>query len=186
MEATSSPPKCRCGTVLILGDTWPEHRYRAGKKECKACTNAAKYRWIAKNPEKHAGYLAKNQRSVLGRYKALLKDAKRRGHECTLTFDEYAPLLKLPCHYCGLALNETGSGLDRRDNSRGYIPGNVVPCCNACNRAKSDLFNEQAMLLFIGPGIREAKLFMSANEPEVTSDHQDVLQDPGRDPARAP
>jgi len=31
------------------------------------------------------------------------------------------------------------SGLDRVDSSRGYVHGNVVPCCGECNYAKQDL-----------------------------------------------
>lgn len=27
-------------------------------------------------------------------------------------------------------------GIDRWDNSRGYLADNVVPCCKDCNRAK--------------------------------------------------
>lgn len=30
-------------------------------------------------------------------------------------------------------------GIDRMDNSVGYVPGNVVPCCHDCNWAKSNL-----------------------------------------------
>lgn len=28
------------------------------------------------------------------------------------------------------------TGIDRVDNTRGYDPDNVVPCCRVCNRAK--------------------------------------------------
>ena len=28
-------------------------------------------------------------------------------------------------------------GIDRGDNSKGYLPENLVPCCKGCNRAKS-------------------------------------------------
>jgi len=31
------------------------------------------------------------------------------------------------------------SGIDRLDSSKGYEPGNVVPCCKQCNWAKNDI-----------------------------------------------
>jgi len=31
-----------------------------------------------------------------------------------------------------------GFGIDRIDNSKGYIEGNMVPCCKICNWMKSD------------------------------------------------
>ena len=41
-----------------------------------------------------------------------------------------------PCFYCG-TLNADGvSGIDRLDSFEGYVEGNVVPCCAACNRMK--------------------------------------------------
>ena len=30
------------------------------------------------------------------------------------------------------------TGVDRFDNTKGYIHGNCVPCCQTCNRSKMD------------------------------------------------
>ena len=43
-----------------------------------------------------------------------------------------------PCHYCGGEVTQR-LGLDRVDNDKGYIPGNVVQCCTTCNSMKLDL-----------------------------------------------
>jgi hypothetical protein len=40
-----------------------------------------------------------------------------------------------PCHYCGGEV-EQRLGLDRIENDKGYIPGNVVQCCLTCNHMK--------------------------------------------------
>lgn len=56
----------------------------------------------------------------------------------SLLIDDYAALIARPCHYCGGPLNETAVGLDRMDNSKGYVLGNVVPCCKECNEIKGD------------------------------------------------
>lgn len=38
------------------------------------------------------------------------------------------------------------NGIDRMDNSLGYISGNVVTCCQICNRAKGAMLLEDFML----------------------------------------
>lgn len=52
------------------------------------------------------------------------------------------------CHYCNgvpsnlLKLNNKVigryQGIDRVDNNKGYISGNIVPCCKYCNSFKSN------------------------------------------------
>ena len=60
--------------------------------------------------------------------------------------DDLERLISNSCHYCGGPLNEHGSGLDRMDNSKGYIRGNVVPCCKDCNTLKSNKFTYSEMM----------------------------------------
>lgn len=73
--------------------------------------------------------------------------AESRHLSFELTQDQFRHLISLDCFYCGTPPNRvkkmTGSnggyvynGLDRIDPSKGYIEGNVVPCCSACNLAK--------------------------------------------------
>lgn len=46
-------------------------------------------------------------------------------------------LMSMPCTYCGdTPTNTSPNGLDRVDNSKGHILGNVVPCCETCNMMK--------------------------------------------------
>lgn len=75
--------------------------------------------------------------------------AKERGYKWALTREQFAHLTRQDCFYCGVEPRqirrvETGrngkpyvyNGLDRVDNERGYVLGNVVPCCGDCNYAK--------------------------------------------------
>lgn len=73
--------------------------------------------------------------------------AKKRGYEWGLTRGQFGVLCKMDCQYCGKPPSNTRkgpdaleavtyNGLDRRDNDRGYVLGNVVPCCAQCNRKK--------------------------------------------------
>lgn len=83
--------------------------------------------------------------------------AKRRGLKWTLTLKEYTLLITLRCHYCQGPLPEIGTGLDRVDNDKGYIPTNVVPCCKRCNVVKNSYFNFAEMML-LAPTLRAIRM----------------------------
>ena len=70
----------------------------------------------------------------------LLNAAKRRNIVVTISFDEFLLLRgEDKCFYCYGQLPMLGSGLDRLDNSKGYVSGNCVPCCKMHNKMKHDL-----------------------------------------------
>lgn len=46
------------------------------------------------------------------------------------------------CFYCGAAAAPV-NGIDRVDNSRHYVPDNVVTACKICNRAKHTMTREE-------------------------------------------
>lgn len=91
--------------------------------------------WKSENP----GYIANwNRTNVNARLDAIKRSAKERNKEWTLDDTEANRMLVFPCNYCGhLDLKVRLNGIDRIDNSKGYIPGNVVPCCKFCNYAKN-------------------------------------------------
>lgn len=76
--------------------------------------------------------------------------AKRRKLAFTITNEQALEILAGACFYCGsqetTTLRYAGkkyeiliNGIDRVDNSKGYVDGNVISCCKICNRAKYDL-----------------------------------------------
>ena len=86
-------------------------------------------------------------RSLLYQYK---RASKRRGHKWDLSMEEFRNLTKQNCYYCGTEPhqymckreNDTPyyyNGIDRIDNSRGYVLENVVSCCGVCNKAKGTM-----------------------------------------------
>lgn len=82
-------------------------------------------------------------------------NAKKRNYTFALSRAEFSELVSQDCHYCGgppqnikiphnpamgtLVYN----GIDRKDNSMGYIAKNCVPCCFTCNCAKATLSYEE-------------------------------------------
>ena len=88
--------------------------------------------------------------SIISSYKTIDKKSKR-GFDLT---KEYVTsvFLNKDCTYCGFP----AIGLDRLDNSKGHIQGNVVPCCKECNIARNNNFSVEEMFL-IGKTIRKIK-----------------------------
>ena len=72
-------------------------------------------------------------RSMVCRYKV---SASVRKLDWKLDTERAIQLLGSPCIYSGDAPSH---GIDRVDNTKGYIEGNVVPCCKQCNRAKLNM-----------------------------------------------
>jgi len=91
-------------------------------------------------------------------YTSYKQNAKNRNREFSISKDVFRVLTKLPCSYCKAEpstvsyqggsktskyASERGAytynGLDRMDSDKGYVLGNVTPCCKICNRAKNSM-----------------------------------------------
>jgi hypothetical protein len=71
-------------------------------------------------------------------YSALIYSARRRGIECSLTYEQFCSIRGKLCEYCNGKLPEYGSGVDRKENKIGYTQLNSLPCCWSCNQAKGE------------------------------------------------
>lgn len=92
------------------------------------------------------------ENKLIGAFQRITKkNAKKRGLEFSLTKDELRILLHQDCYYCGSPPSNAFKifrdsdrfrtelkyqGLDRIDSNKGYITGNVRPCCIVCNHLK--------------------------------------------------
>lgn len=82
--------------------------------------------------------------------------ARRYAIPFTLTLEEFTELSAMPCDYCGDAIKQSGSGLDRLDPKGGYHRDNVAPCCAVCNHMKSNCLDPSEMKL-LGPVIAKIR-----------------------------
>ena len=80
-----------------------------------------------------------------GRFSLAKSAAKRRDITWELTLEQFKTFGD-KCHYCGGILSQTGSNLDRKDNSLDYTINNVVECCKICNELKSNRFTYYEMI----------------------------------------
>lgn len=136
---------CRCscgyekdvdGYTLVKGTS----------RQCRNCSNKSKAAALRISGEHVASRQA---------WSKLNANARSRNLSCTIEFEDFIRVSKLPCYYCnqepegGYWENSSykkdwheafiSNGLDRYDNSIGYELNNVVPCCIRCNRAKNDM-----------------------------------------------
>lgn len=81
------------------------------------------------------------------RFNQYKQHARKRNLPFELDKETFYRLSDSDCHYCGQEpSNNAGlNGIDRVDSSEGYYPANCVPCCQACNTAKTNLPLEQWM-----------------------------------------
>lgn len=86
----------------------------------------------------------------------LHRSATDRGIEFNLTFNDVKKLLNSKiCFYTKVTLNEKLNDIhqrtiDRVDNERGYVTGNVVACSLAFNRIKKNLTIQDVKYLVNG------------------------------------
>lgn len=90
-------------------------------------------------------------------YKTYKGNARKRGLLFRLSISEFEKFIFADCFYCGQVPQQSKfvgqknrrdrllsyNGVDRKDNSIGYINNNCVSCCSICNAAKSDLTFEE-------------------------------------------
>jgi len=83
--------------------------------------------------------------------------SKRRNRLFELSVDDFRKLVTDNCFYCGTKPKQKSyrqfsngtflfNGIDRIDNAKGYVKGNVKTCCFICNRAKGNMEYEEFLL----------------------------------------
>jgi hypothetical protein len=119
--------------------TWRKYYERPGGREAQL-RRQRKYRATAKGKAVDQRYERAFRATVRGRFCAYGNNAEQRGLVFALTFEQFEVFWQKPCTYCHAQVALIG--LDRVDNEKGYVPGNVVSCCAVCNYMKRGLTHE--------------------------------------------
>jgi len=72
------------------------------------------------------------------RYNRYKQGAKRRNHIFKLSLFDFTTLIVQPCYYCDRK-DGIYNGIDRVNNTKGYVNNNCVSCCKKCNFMKGSL-----------------------------------------------
>jgi len=104
------------------------------RDRCKACKGSQ----ICEHDKVRYACIRCCPRSVYILYR---HSAAKRKQPFEMTVEQFLSLLKLPCCFCG---GESG-GVDQITAGRGYVEGNIQPCCAMCNYMKLD-YSEQEFI----------------------------------------
>jgi len=130
--------RCACG-----GETYARsYALRSGKHQSCSCG------YSSPRPGRRQPDNRGPKRELYRKYK---KQAAIRGYLFDLSFDFFCQQVGKNCYYCGtlpstertVYKRKSGdrkimyNGIDRVDNSKGYLENNCVPCCKICNTSKS-------------------------------------------------
>ena len=125
--------RCLCG-----------HRYQTQRQSLERSQGCKKCAYKKARPYRRL-------RPYEAQYNNFVSRAK---YPVSITYDEYREIAELnkSCHYCDAPIvwqeyrrqksrGGSGSNLDRKDASVGYMLNNVVVCCGRCNYAKGTHFS---------------------------------------------
>lgn len=96
------------------------------------------------NIDKYKEYDAKNKRKPKTRFRKSKAAAISRKLSWNLDYESYCNIIAMPCFYCNNLFGEpvqTGSGIDRIDNTIGYETNNVLSSCRQCNVLRNDILS---------------------------------------------
>jgi len=139
--------RCKCGTErnVVHSQLTCKATLSCGCRRAEALKEKYKTGGGVLPWTKPPGIAARN--SLLSGYKY---KAKKRHLAWELSDEVALALFQQQCHWCEcepaqvIRQKTTNgpwvyNGIDRVDSDKGYVEGNVVPCCGICNRAKSNL-----------------------------------------------
>ncbi len=153
--------KCECGnTCTVTGSKltsgWTQscgclQRERTGESAIERAVG-------------RANRLPEGEAAAHAAYRVKTGNARKRGINFELTEDQFRQLSSQNCFYCGREPsnrynNNNGrkgyyhgdfihSGIDRVDNTKGYLFENCVPCCKECNFMKADITPDMVYKLY--------------------------------------
>jgi hypothetical protein len=146
--------QCICGNVIYtLG-----HSLRNGNTKSCGCLQkeAAKKSNVPTRFKKGRGELPDGLKRAL--FREYQYRAVKIGVSFEMELENFIQMINKNCFYCDhppynkkISFSNKNrffmyNGIDRIDSDLGYIEGNIVPCCKACNLAKSTMKMEEFMV----------------------------------------
>lgn len=140
--------ECDCGTKNVFVKNC---NLLSGNSCSCGCLKIQHYKKL------HEGNI-KPDAPFLSVYREYKRSAKDNNREFNLSLDDFFKITKSNCYYCGIepycSKHSNGNhvfrgepyiynGIDRLDNSKGYILENCLPCCRKCNISKATMTLEE-------------------------------------------
>lgn len=143
--------QCACGNILIM----TTQIYK--KSNSCGCDRRDSSTWKRIGPKSMPWQLPKGEAAMNELYSIYQRGAARRNLNFELNRDVFVKIVYSNCFYCGAKpTREFGNkncngkiicnGVDRLDNSLGYVLENCVPACKSCNLSKHKRGYEEFIL----------------------------------------
>lgn len=143
---------------IIIKNKWKEENYekvaetwmksRQNKMETlgideyqKQNTEEAK-KWRDKNPDKVLQSNEDRKSNLKYCYGNYVRSARDKNLEFTISNEDYERIVCGKCYYCDTIADKGFNGIDRKDQTQGYILENCVNCCKMCNYMKCSLSDD--------------------------------------------
>jgi hypothetical protein len=99
-------------------------------------------KWRENNPDKmiEANENKKNSKEI--NYSNYKRNANMKNLDFSINYDEYCNIVTKECYYCGIIQERGFNGIDRKDQTKGYILDNCSSCCKMCNYMKGSTSDE--------------------------------------------
>jgi len=128
-------------------------------------------KWRENNPEKVIQNNDKKRESLKLNYNVYIRTASNKGLVFLISFEEYEKIVCDKCYYCGIIADKGFNGIDRKDQTKGYILDNCVNCCQMCNYMKKSL-NDDIFIKRIEHILTYNKIIENGNlYPEIFLNH---------------
>lgn len=154
---------------------WMDYRERQMEKlgmdeYLKKGAETAK-KWRENNPEKTAqvNENKKNRKDL--QYNVYKRNAGIKNLEFTLSYADFENIVKKECNYCGIIQEKGFNGIDRKDQTVGYVLNNCVSCCKLCNYMKGST-NDEVFIKRVEHILTVQKRISGNLYPECFADHK--------------
>jgi hypothetical protein len=99
-------------------------------------------KWRDKNTTKVLDNNENKKNSRPLQYNVYSRNAIYKNLDFTITYDDFVNIIDNPCYYCGILQQKGFNGIDRKDQTIGYVLDNCVSCCKMCNYIKGSLSDD--------------------------------------------
>ena len=120
-----------------------DKEYHKSKKDY---FNELNRQYSKNNKEKIAEYNKARAGQTKTKWSMLKRTAKYKSIELNISFEQFKELTESNCYYCNGKMKDDGIwgyNIDRIDSSKGYIVGNILPCCKYCNTIKNNFLTKE-------------------------------------------
>lgn len=121
---------------------WMNYRERQKNENLneylRKCAEYQKH-WREENPEKMLVLKESHKKSASHQYQIYSKNAIKKNVEFSLIFEDFQTITNNNCFYCDESNPRGFQGIDRKDQTVGYVRENCIPCCKMCNYLKGSL-----------------------------------------------